>query len=122
MHRIFPNGKVTKAELLARLDRVERLLQAHRESGRPLRLRTANHLADALGCLTKCLVEPSDRALDRAEQAMADPAPEPEKRTVTFTLQELDQIMRDQRVSLPLDEGHPMLGWPLPDRRRPAGS
>ena len=112
MHRIFPNGKVTKAELLPRLDRVERLLQAHRDPGRPWRLRTANHLADALGCLTKCLVDPADRALDAAEQAMADPTPEPAKRPVTFTLSELEAILSDQRASLPLDAGHPKLGWP----------
>ena len=112
MHTIYPNGKVTKAEIVVRLERIERLLQAHREPQRPLRLRTANHLADALGCLAKCLLDHTDRALDAAERAMADTTPEATRRPVTFTLADLDAILRSQRASLPADQGHPMQGWP----------
>ena len=56
MNRIWPDGKATKAELLQRLDRAEALLREHRETLRPLSVRCANHLADALGCVAKCLV------------------------------------------------------------------
>jgi hypothetical protein len=113
MHTIFPNGKTRKGELVQRLDRAERLLKSHLDPPRPLRLATANHLADALGCLAKCLLDPADRALEAAEKAAADTAPERAGRPVTFTLRDLEAIVRDQRASLPEDEGHPMKGWPM---------
>lgn len=114
MNTIWPNGRTPKRDFLPRLDRVERLLAAHREPPRPLRYATANNLADALGCLAKCLLDSADRALDAAEAAMADTAPEPAKRPVTFTLGDLETILRDQRASLPVGDGHPKDNWPSP--------
>jgi hypothetical protein len=98
MHTIWPNGKTRKEELTRRLDRVEALLQAHRKSAKPLRIMCANHLADALGCLTKCLLDASDQALDAAEKAAEETAPEPARRK-TFTLQDLEAIVCHQRAS-----------------------
>lgn len=112
MHTIWPNGKTRKEELTQRLDRAERLLQQHRAAAKPLRLRCANHLADALGCLSKCLLDAADQALDAAEKAAAETAPEPAKRPRAFTLQDLEAIARDQRASLPTGSGHPKDGWP----------
>ncbi len=82
------------------------------EPPRPLRLRCANHLADALGCLTKCLLDQADRALDAAEKAAAETAPEAPRRRHAYTLPGLMGIIRDQRASLPKDAGHPRDGWP----------
>ncbi|GEP61763.1 hypothetical protein RSO01_89290 [Reyranella soli] len=112
MHTIWPNGKIRKEELTQRLDRVERLLQKHREAATPLRYRCANHLADALGCLTKCLLDAADQALDAAENSAAETTPEPAKRPKTFTLLDLEAIVRHQRASLPAGNGHPKDGWP----------
>src|SRR3954465_2874695 len=112
MDRIWPNGKVRKSELLERHARVQRLLEAHRDPAHPLRLATANQLADALGCLTKCLIGPPHRALDAAENAAAETAPEPVRGRMPFTLTDLEGLLRDQRASLPSDEGHPKDGWP----------
>jgi hypothetical protein len=113
MNRIWPDGKATKAELLQRLDRAERLLREHRETLRPLSVRCANHLADALGCVAKCLLDFADRALDGAEKAAAETLPEPDKRPRTFTPRDLEDIIRDQRASRPVDSGHPRDGWPI---------
>lgn len=112
MHTIWPNGKTRKDKLTQRLDRIERLLQTHRTPPRPLRIRCANHLADALGCLTKCMLDAADRALDAAEKAASETTPEPEMQPKTFTLQHLEGIVRYQRASLPAGPGHPKDGWP----------
>ena len=68
MHRIWPNGKATKADLLQRLDRAEQILDGHSNPPRRLRYLCANHLADALGSVAKCLLDSADRALDAAER------------------------------------------------------
>lgn len=112
MDRIWPNGKVTKAELTQRLDRAEKILREHREASKPLRVQCANHLADALGCAAKCMLDFADRALDAAEKAAAETRPEPDKRPRTYTLEDLEHVIRDQRASLPADSGHPGDGWP----------
>jgi hypothetical protein len=112
MYTIYPNGKTTKVDLVQRLDRVERLLDWHRREAIPLRLRCANHLADALGCLAKCLLDRADQALDAAEKAAADATPEPARKPRTFTLSDLEAILSSQRASLPAGAGHPLQGWP----------
>jgi hypothetical protein len=112
MNRIWPNGMTRKEELTRRLDRAEKLLRQHIDPPRPLRYRCANHLADALGSLAKCLLDSADRALDVAEKAAAETEPDVTKRPRTYTLQDLQGIIRDQRASLPADEGHPRDGWP----------
>ena len=111
MHTIWPNGTTSKDGLTRRLDRVEKLLREHRDKAKPLRVRCANHVADALGCLAKCLLDSADQALVAAEEAAAETAPEPAKRPRTFTLQDLEAIVRDQRASLPAGPGHPKDGW-----------
>lgn len=112
MNKIWPNGITHKEELTRRLDRVEKLLREHIDPPRPLRYRCANHVADALGSLSKCLLESADRALDAAEKAAAETEPEVIRRPRTFTLPELLSIIRDQRASLSADAGHPRDGWP----------
>jgi hypothetical protein len=112
MNRIWPNGMTRKEELTRRLDRAEKLLRQHIDPPRPLRYQCANHLADALGSLSKCLLESADRALDAAEKAAAETEPDVIRRPRTFTLQDLQKIIRDQRASLPADAGHPRDGWP----------
>ena len=113
MNRIWPDGKASKDDLTLRLDRVEKLLREHGNSVRPLRVRCANHLADALGCLSRCRLDYADRALDAAEKAAAETEPETDKRPRVYTLQNLQAMVRDQRASLPADAGHPKDGWPL---------
>lgn len=112
MNRIWPNGMTRKEELVRRLDRAEKLLREHVAPPRPLRHRCANHLADALGSLAKCLLESADRALDAAEKAAAETEPELTRRPRTFTSSELLGIIDDQRASLPVGAGHPRDGWP----------
>ena len=112
MNRIWPDGKTTKEELVRRLDRAERILGAHSHPSNPLRLKCANHLADALGCLAKCRLDFTDRALDAAEKAAAETEPEAVNRPRSFTLQDLAGLIREQRASLPADAGHPRDGWP----------
>ncbi len=112
MRTIYPNGKTRKTDLLQRLDRVDRLLDKHRRQAMPLRVKCANHLADALGCLAKCLLHQADKALDAAETAAAETTPEPAKKRATFTLSDLEAIVSAQRASLPEGAGHPMQGWP----------
>src|SRR4029453_3686374 len=63
-------------------------------------------------CLSKCLLESADRALDAAEKAAAETEPDVIKRPRTFTLPDLLAIIRDQRASLPADAGHPRDGCP----------
>jgi hypothetical protein len=101
-----------KEELTGRLDRAEMLLRQHIDPPRPLRYRCANHVADALGSLAKCLLDSADRALDAAEEAAGETAPEAIRRPRTYTLPELLGLIRDQRASLPADAGHPRDGWP----------
>jgi hypothetical protein len=55
------------------------------ETLRPLRYHCANHLADALGSVAKCLLDSADRALDAAEQAAAETEPDTAKRPRTYT-------------------------------------
>jgi hypothetical protein len=112
MNRIWPNGRTRKEDLTRRLDRAEKLLREHIDPPRPLRYRCANHLADALGSLAKCLLDSADRALDAAEQAAAETEPDTAKRPRTYTLSELLGIIRDQRASLPAGAGRPRDGWP----------
>jgi hypothetical protein len=112
MNRIWPNGMTRKEELTRRLDRAEKLLRAHIDPPRPLPYRCANHLADALGCLAKCLLDSADRALDAAEKAAAETEPDVTRRPRTFTSPELLNIIDNQRASLPVDAGHPRDGWP----------
>ena len=112
MNRIWPNGKTRKEELTRRLDRAEQLLRKHMDPPRPLRYQCANHLADALGSLGKCLLDSADRALDAAEKAAAETERDVIRRPRTFTLPDLLGIIRDQRASLPADAGHPRDGWP----------
>ena len=112
MNRIWPNGKTRKEELTRRLDRAEQLLRKHMDPPRPLRYQCANHLADALGSLGKCLLDSADRALDAAEKAAAETKPDVIRRPPTFTLPDLLRIIRQQRASLPADAGHPRDGWP----------
>ena len=112
MHTIYPNGKTKKVDLVQRLDRIQRLLEKHRKEAIPLRARCANHLADALGCLARCLLENADKALGEAEKVAAETTPEPAKPPRTFTLSHLEAIVRDQHASLPEGVGHPMQGWP----------
>ena len=112
MNRLWPNGMTRKVELVRRLDRAEKLLRDHIDPPRPLRYRCANHLADALGSLAKCLLDSADRALDAAEKTAAETEPEATRRPRTFTLPELLGLIRDQRASLPADAGHPRDGWP----------
>ncbi len=112
MDRIWPDGKTSKEELVRRLDRAERLLKEHDNPSKPLRLKCANHLADALGCLAKCKLDFADRALDAAEKAAAETAPEAAHRPRTYTVQERAGVIRAQRASLPADAGHPKDGWP----------
>ena len=111
MHTIYPNGRTKKVEVEQRLDRVDRLLKMHREKAIPLRVMCANHLADALGCLAKCLLEKADNALDEAEKSAETTTPEPAKRLPGFTQSDLEAIVHSQRASLPKDAGHPMQGW-----------
>src|SRR4029450_5818530 len=94
MNRIWPNGKTKKEELTRRLDRAEKLLREHIDPPRPLRYRCANHLADALGSLAKCLLDSADRALDAAEKAAAETEPDVIRMPRTFTLQDLQGIIR----------------------------
>ena len=68
METIWPNGKATKDQLVLRIDRAEKILQRHAETARTLRYRCANHVADALGCIARCLVVEADRALEAAER------------------------------------------------------
>jgi hypothetical protein len=112
MNRIWPNGKSKKEELTRRLDRAENLLREHKDAARPLRYRCANHLADALGSVAKCLLDSADRALDAAEKTAAETEPDVTRRPRTFTLPDLLGTIRDQRASLPADAGHPRNGWP----------
>jgi hypothetical protein len=85
MNRIWPNGMTRKEELTRRLDRAEKLLREHIDPPRPLRYRCANHLADALGSLAKCLLDSADRALDAAEKAAAEAEPDVTTRPRTYT-------------------------------------
>lgn len=112
MNRIWPNGMTRKEELTRRLDRAERLLGEHIDPPRPLGYRCANHLADALGSLAKCLLDSADRALDAAEKAATETEPKATRRPRTYTLPDLLGLIRDQRASLPADAGHPRDGWP----------
>ena len=112
MNRIWPNGKTRKDELVPRLDRAELLLSQYLKPKRQLPYHCANHLADALGCLSKCLLDSADRALDAAEKAAVETAPEVTKRPRTYTLSILLGLIRDQRASLPMNAGHPRDGWP----------
>jgi hypothetical protein len=112
MNRIWPNGKTKKEELTRRLDRAGNLLREHSEASRPLPYRCANHLADALGSLAKCMLDTADRALDAAEKAASETEPDGLKRPRTFTLQDLQKLIREQRTSLPAGPGHPRDGWP----------
>src|SRR4029450_4059437 len=100
MNRIWPNGKTKKEDLTRRLDRAEKLLRKHIDPSRPLLYRCANHLADALGSLAKCLLDSADRALDAAEQAATETEPDTATRPRTFTLPDLLSIIRDQRALL----------------------
>ena len=109
---IYPNGKTTKIDLVQRLDRIQRLLEKHRREAIPLRAQCANHLADALGCLAKCLLDNADNALAEAEKVAAETTSEPAKPPRTFTLSDLEAIVRGQRASLPEGVGHPLQGWP----------
>jgi hypothetical protein len=111
MDRIWPNGETTKEDLIRRLDRVERLLREHRDTGRALRRRCANHVADALGAIAKCLLDHADRALDAAEKAAMETEPE-SNRPLSFTLPDLERLVRAQRSSLPAGAGNPKDGWP----------
>jgi hypothetical protein len=86
MNRIWPNGKTRKEELTRRLDRAEQLLRQHMDPRRPLRYQCANHLADALGSLGKCLPDSADRALDAAEKAAAETEPFARPRSILNTL------------------------------------
>jgi hypothetical protein len=112
MNRIWPNGRTPKDELVRRLDRAELLLSQFAKSNRQLPHHCANHLADALGCLSKCLLDSADRALDAAEKAAVESGPEVTRRPRTYTLSNLLGLIRDQRASLPVDAGHPRDGWP----------
>ncbi|CAN5875087.1 hypothetical protein BH11PSE3_BH11PSE3_37350 [soil metagenome] len=112
MNRIWPDGKTTKDELVQRLDRAESLLRQHRATQKPLRAMCANHLADALGCLTKCKLDFADRALDAADKAAAETLPESDRRPRTYALRDLESLIGDQKASLPADAGHPKDGWP----------
>src|SRR4051812_38091991 len=112
MHTIYPNGKTKKIDLEERLDRVDRLLATHRREAIPFPVRCANHVADALGCLAKCMLDKADKALDAAEKVAAETTPEATKMPKTFTLSDLEAIVHHQRASLPKDSGHPMKGWP----------
>jgi len=69
-------------------------------------------LADALGCLAKCLLDAADQALDAAEKEAAETVPDATKRPRTYTLQDLLSIVHHQRASLPAGAGHPRDGWP----------
>lgn len=112
MHTIYPDGKTKRIDLVKRLDRIERLLEKHRREPIPPRTRCANHLADALGCLTNCLLDNADKALEEAEKVAAETTPEPAKRPRTFTLSDLEAMVRGQRASLPEDVGNPLQGGP----------
>lgn len=57
METIWPNGKVTKAQLVERINPADRILKQHIATSRALRHQCANHIADALGCIAKCLIE-----------------------------------------------------------------
>ena len=112
MNKIWPNGKTKKEELTRRLDRAEQLLREHEDASRPLRYQCANHLADVLGSLAKCLLDSADQALDAAEKAAAETKPGVTTRPRTFTMPDLLALIRDQRASLPAGGGHPRNGWP----------
>ena len=89
-----------KEDRTRRLDRAEQILREHKKPPRPLRLRCANHLVDALGCLERGLLASADRALDAAEKAAAETEPEPAKQPRTYTLQDLERKIHEQRASL----------------------
>ena len=112
MNRIWPNGKTKKEELTRRLDRAEQLLRQHVDPPKPLRYQCANHLADALRSVAKCLLDSADGALDAAEMAAAETEPDVTRPPRTFTLPDLLGTIRDQRASLPAGAGHPHNGWP----------
>lgn len=112
MHSILPDGKTSKEDLVRRLDRADLILNKHRNPPRPLQYRCANHLADALGSTARCLMGSADRALDAAEQAAAETEPDTTRRPRTYTLQDLEAIVRDQRASLPTGAGRRGDGWP----------
>jgi hypothetical protein len=100
MDVIWLDGRTSKEELGRRLDRAEGILKPYTTPGTLLPYRCANHLADALGCLAKCLLDHADRALDAAEQAAAGTEAVQGRRPRTYTLQDLRRIIRSQRESL----------------------
>jgi len=95
-----PSAMASKEDRTRRLDRAEQLLREHKAPPKPLRLRCANHLADALGCLERGLLDYADRALDAAEKAAVETEPESAKRPRTYTLQDLERKIREQRALL----------------------
>lgn len=111
METIWPNGKATKDQLVLRIDRAEKILQHHIELPRVLRHRCANHIADALGCVARCLLTEADRALEAAEREAVRIGPDLFKRR-TYALDDLRRIIATQRASLPAGPGHPKDGWP----------
>ena len=93
---------------------VERkILQRHAETARTLRYRCANHIADALGCIARCLIVEADRALDAAEREADRIGADLAKLPRTYTLEDLKGIIAAQRASLPAGSGHPKDGWPV---------
>ena len=105
MDVIWLDGKTSKEDLASRLDRVERLLKQYTDPPKPLPYRCANHVADALGCLAKCLLDHADRALDAAEKEAAKTEPSQGRRRVTYTLQDLQRLVASQRSSLTRQAG-----------------
>ena len=99
METIWLDGKTSKEAVLQRLDRVERLLEQHRDPPRPLRGLCGNHLVDALGCLAKCRLDYADRALDAAEKEAAATGPAPARRAM-YSVGNIERIVRSQRASL----------------------
>jgi len=109
---IGPNGKATKDQLVLRIDRAGKILQHHAGTARTLRYRCANHVADALRCIARCLVVEADRALDAAEREATRIGADLATRPRTYTLDDLRRIIATQRASLPAGPGHPKDGWP----------
>ena len=100
MDTIWLDGRTSKQELASRLDRAERLLKPYADPAKLLPYRCANQLADALGCLAKCLLNHADRALDAAEQEAAKGEPSGTRRPRTYTVQDLKRLIDSQRASL----------------------
>lgn len=105
MDVIWLNGKTSKEELTSRLNRVERLLEQYADSPKRLPYRCANQLADALGCLAKCLLDHADRALEAAEQEAAKGEAGQGRPRMTYTLQDLQRLVTSQRTSLARQTG-----------------